>query len=420
MDNQYDLDQLRRSKEDLEQLVAQHFKSNNQQSLLPKKLEDEFWAFNIDRTRVNAIQFFGQGVITYTIFVLLILPSNYFVLRESPHFVLDFIYSILSLIVVGAALFLFWAFSRFRNLRAFFYPAACTIVFFTIVLTSSLMIGVSNVVLQNQAMVLVAFLYMLGFILSGIKPLHMLWIGSFAAIVSLFFLYFLNIPYDLLMIGRTFIGSLLLGFSISVMLNSKEQRIFIKSKISEIDEKILRLQASELLHLSQHDELTNVSNRRTFEEMFTHYYNLACKESTSLSVLFIDIDYFKNYNDFYGHQMGDQVISEIAKTIKSSIRHMDFIARYGGEEFVVLLPETSAQGAYAVATNIYRAIDRLMIVHEKSLVSNHVTISLGITVFNGNPKISQDVLIETADKALYRAKKLGRNQIYYQQLPKIE
>ena len=420
MDNQYDLDQLRRSKEDLEQLVAQHFKSNNQQSLLPKKLEDEFWAFNIDRTRVNAIQFFGQGVIAYTIFVLLILPSNYFVLRESPHFVLDFIYSILSLIVVGAALFLFWAFSRFRNLRTFFYPAACTIVFFTIVLTSLLMIGVSNVVLQNQAMVLVAFLYMLGFILSGIKPLHMLWIGSFAAIVSLFFLYFLNIPYDLLMIGRTFIGSLLLGFSISVMLTSKERKIFIKSKISEIDEKILRLQASELLHLSQHDELTNVSNRRTFEEMFTHYYNLACKESTSLSVLFIDIDYFKNYNDFYGHQMGDQVISAIAKMIKSSIRHMDFIARYGGEEFVVLLPETSAQGAYAVATNIYRAIDRLMIVHEKSLVSNHVTISLGITVFNGNPKISQDVLIETADKALYRAKKLGRNQIYYQQLPKIE
>lgn len=420
MDNQYDLDQLRRSKEDLEQLVAQHFKSNNRQTLLPKKLEDEFWAFNIDRTRVNAIQFFGQGVITYTIFVLLILPSNYFVLRESPHFVLDFIYSILSLIVVGAALFLFWAFSRFRNLRAFFYPAACTIVFFTIVLTSSLMIGVSNVVLQNQAMVLVAFLYMLGFILSGIKPLHMLWIGSFAAIVTLFFLYFLNIPYDLLMIGRTFIGSLLLGFSISVMLNSKEQRIFIKSKISEIDEKILRLQASELLHLSQHDELTNVSNRRTFEEMFTHYYNLACKESTSLSVLFIDIDYFKNYNDFYGHQMGDQVISEVAKTIKSSIRHMDFIARYGGEEFVVLLPETSAQGAYAVATNIYRAIDRLMIVHEKSLVSNHVTISLGITVFNGNPKISQDFLIQTADKALYRAKQLGRNQIYYQPLPIVE
>ncbi|MCH7382442.1 GGDEF domain-containing protein [Acinetobacter dispersus] len=420
MDNGYDLDQLRRSKEDLEQLVAQHSKSKSAHQTLPQKLENEFWKFNVDRTRLNAIQFFGQGVITYTIFVLLILPSNFVVIRATEHFVPDFIYSILSLIVVGIALFLFWAFSRFKKLNYLFYPAACIIVFFTIVLTSTLMMSVSNLVLQNQAMVLIAFLYMLGFILSGIRPLHMLWIGSLAAIAILLLLYVSNNPSDFLMIGRTLIGSLLLGFSISVMLTSKERKIFIKSKISEIDEQILRIQASELLHLSQHDELTNVSNRRTFEEMCTYYYEVACKERKSLSVLFIDIDYFKNYNDFYGHQMGDQVITAIAKTIKSSIRHMDFIARYGGEEFVVLLPETSAQGAYAVATNIYRAIERLMIPHDKSLVSNHVTISLGITVFNGNPKISQDLLIHTADKALYRAKQLGRNQIYYQPLPNIE
>ena len=420
MDNGYDLDQLRRSKEDLEQLVAQHSKSKSAHQTLPQKLENEFWKFNVDRTRLNAIQFFGQGVITYTIFVLLILPSNFVVIRATEHFVPDFIYSILSLIVVGIALFLFWAFSRFKKLNSLFYPAACIIVFFTIVLTSILMMSVSNLVLQNQAMVLIAFLYMLGFILSGIRPLHMLWIGSLAAITILLLLYVCNNPSDFLMIGRTLIGSLLLGFSISVMLTSKERKIFIKSKISEIDEQILRIQASELLHLSQHDELTNVSNRRTFEEMCTYYYEVACKERKSLSVLFIDIDYFKNYNDFYGHQMGDQVITAIAKTIKSSIRHMDFIARYGGEEFVVLLPETSAQGAYAVATNIYRAIERLMIPHDKSLVSNHVTISLGITVFNGNPKISQDLLIHTADKALYRAKQLGRNQIYYQPLPNIE
>ncbi|MBJ8418384.1 GGDEF domain-containing protein [Acinetobacter courvalinii] len=420
MDKQYDLDQLRRSKEDLEQLVAQHVQSKNAHQTLPPNLENEFWNFNIDRTRMNAIQFFGQGVITYTIFVLLILPTNFIVIRNSENFVLDFIYSILSLIVVGAALFLFWAVSRFKQLSSLFYPAVCVIVFLTIVLTSLLMMSVSNVVLQNQAMVLVAFLYMLGFILSGIRPVHMLWIGSFAALSIVVFLYVLNIPCDFLMIGRTLIGSLLLGFSISVMLTSKERKIFIKSKISEIDEQILRLQASELLHLSQHDELTNVSNRRTFEEMCTYYYQQACIEHTALSVLFIDIDYFKNYNDFYGHQMGDQVISEIAKTIKGSIRHMDFVARYGGEEFVVLLPETSAQGAYAVATNIYRAIDRLMIPHQKSMVSHYVTISLGITVFNGNAKISQEMLIHTADKALYRAKQLGRNQIYYQPLPVVE
>lgn len=420
MENQYDLEQLRRSKEELEQLVFQHFKGKKTQKTLPSQLENEFWQFNIDRTRINAIQFFGQGVITYTIFVLLILPSNFLVIRSSPNFIADFVYSILSLLIVGGALFLFWVFARFRRLNQLFYPAVCFIVFSTIVFPSLFMMSITNVVLQNQAMVMIAFLYMLGFILSGIRPTHMLWLGSIAAISILVSLYLLEIPCDFLMLGRTFIGSLLLGFSISVMLTSKERKLFLKTKISEIDERILRLQASELLHLSQHDELTKVSNRRTFEEMFSYYYDLACRETKSMSVLFIDIDYFKNYNDFYGHQMGDQVISAIAKTIKSSIRHMDFIARYGGEEFVVLLPETSAQGAYAVATNIYKAIDRLMIPHEKSLVSNHVTISLGITVFNGNPKISQDVLIHTADKALYRAKQLGRNQIYYQPLPIVE
>ena len=235
MDKQYDLDQLRRSKEDLEQLVAQHVQSKNAHQTLPPNLENEFWNFNIDRTRMNAIQFFGQGVITYTIFVLLILPTNFIVIRNSENFVLDFIYSILSLIVVGAALFLFWAVSRFKQLSSLFYPAVCVIVFLTIVLTSLLMMSVSNVVLQNQAMVLVAFLYMLGFILSGIRPVHMLWIGSFAALSIVVFLYVLNIPCDFLMIGRTLIGSLLLGFSISVMLTSKERKIFIKSKISEIE-----------------------------------------------------------------------------------------------------------------------------------------------------------------------------------------
>ena len=115
MDNGYDLDQLRRSKEDLEQLVAQHSKSKSAHQTLPQKLENEFWKFNVDRTRLNAIQFFGQGVITYTIFVLLILPSNFVVIHATEHFVPDFIYSILSLIVVGIALFLFWAFSRLKK-----------------------------------------------------------------------------------------------------------------------------------------------------------------------------------------------------------------------------------------------------------------------------------------------------------------
>ena len=126
--------------------------------------------------------------------------------------------------------------------------------------------------------------------------------------------------------------------------------------------------------------------------------------------------FFKNYNDFYGHQKGDDVISSIAKSIKNAIRHMDFVARYGGEEFVVLLPETDAHGAYAVASNIYKAIERLEIPHEKSSISDFITISLGITVYYGEAELSKEELLKIADQALYRAKNLGRNQIYYQSL----
>ncbi len=129
------------------------------------------------------------------------------------------------------------------------------------------------------------------------------------------------------------------------------------------------------MHLSQQDALTQISNRRTFDEMFDFFYYRANQEKRPLAVLFIDIDFFKNYNDFYGHQMGDKVISSIAAAIKNSIRHVDFVARYGGEEFVVLLPETPAQGAYSVAANIYKAIERQAIPHAASLVSKYVTIS---------------------------------------------
>ena len=150
--------------------------------------------------------------------------------------------------------------------------------------------------------------------------------------------------------------------------------------------------------------------------MMMVFYQQTRADQTALSILFIDIDYFKKYNDFYGHQKGDEVILAIAKAIKSAIRHMDFVARYGGEEFVVLLPATDAHGAYAVASNIYKAIDRLAISHASSLVSNNVTISLGITVYRGEEQISKEELLSIADQALYRAKQLGRNQIYYQSL----
>lgn len=386
---------------------------------LPHQLEKKFWCLNLERTKQNISKFLTSGILTYLIFILLVLPTDYLVIGK-PYITLDFIYCLLSAMNIALALLLFWIFAKSKKLSEHFYFAACSIVFFSIITSAMLLLSVGNMALKNQSMLLLSFLYMLGFILSGIKPLHMLYVGLSAAILVFIFLNLLNVNCDYIALGRALFGTCILGFSISTMLISRERSLFLNNQLAELNEQILRIEASELLHLSQQDALTNISNRRTFDEMFDFFYYRAKQEKRPLAVLFIDIDFFKNYNDFYGHQMGDKVISSIAAAIKNSIRHVDFVARYGGEEFVVLLPKTPAQGAYAVAANIYKAIERQAIPHAASLVSKHVTISLGFTVYTEGFKVNQEKLIHAADQALYRAKQLGRNQIYYQPLEVAE
>ncbi|MCU4415131.1 GGDEF domain-containing protein [Acinetobacter sp. WU_MDCI_Axc73] len=413
MDYKYNLDELHKRKEEVEQLS--HVREKQTNRALPALLEKQFWNMHIERTRLNTIQFFWSGLVTYIIFMLLTVPGDYLVI-EKQYFISDFVRCLLSVTNGAVCLLVYVAFAKLSSLRSYFYQAAYMIVLWAIVVTSILMMTVQSEALKNQAMLLISFIYMLGFILSGLKPIHMLMVGMLSALITLIWLTVFNIHFHLVILTRTLIGSCLLGFAISSMLVSKEKMLFLNAKLSEINENIQRIHASEFLHLSQHDGLTQLSNRRTFDEMLDVFYLQARRDNSSLGILFIDIDFFKNYNDFYGHQMGDYVIASLAKAIKNAIRHMDFVARYGGEEFVVLLPETDAQGAYAVASNIYRSIERLEIQHEKSQVSKQITISLGITVYRGEAHIDQQALLSYADQALYRAKKLGRNQIYYHSL----
>lgn len=418
MANRGNVHELLKAKEEIEYLVTLHTHRYANMPL-PHQLEKKFWCLNLERTKQNISKFLASGVLTYLIFILLVLPTDYLVIGK-PYITLDFIHCLLSAMNIALALLLFWIFAKSKKLSEHFYFAACSIVFFSIITSAMLLLSVGNMALKNQSMLLLSFLYMLGFILSGIKPLHMLYVGLSAAILVFIFLNLLNVNCDYIALGRALFGTCILGFSISTMLISRERSLFLNNQLAELNEQILRIEASELLHLSQQDALTNISNRRTFDEMFDFFYYRAKQEKRPLAVLFIDIDFFKNYNDFYGHQMGDKVISSIAAAIKNSIRHVDFVARYGGEEFVVLLPKTPAQGAYAVAANIYKAIERQAIPHAASLVSKHVTISLGFTVYTEGFKVNQEKLIHAADQALYRAKQLGRNQIYYQPLEVAE
>ena len=163
-----------------------------------------------------------------------------------------------------------------------------------------------------------------------------------------------------------------------------------------------------LQELSERDELTGIANRRKLESIIESEIATAKRTDKPLALIMIDVDYFKAFNDVYGHIEGGTALRTLAQTIKNSLsRQTDFVARYGGEEFSVVLPATDKKGANVVAEKIRQNIETLAIPHHHSNSSDIVTISLGIEMFN--QQLDKITFIANADKALYAAKLNGRN-----------
>lgn len=160
------------------------------------------------------------------------------------------------------------------------------------------------------------------------------------------------------------------------------------------------------------DELTGVPNRRSFSERIAVELNRSRRDQEPLSLIIIDIDYFKSYNDHYGHEQGDQCLAKVAREVWSTLKRPgDFCARYGGEEFVVLLPAASSTGAMHFAEEIRKNIEKLEIPHQTSECAGVVTVSIGVAVLEDYESPSRDTLLYKADTALYQAKQQGRNRV---------
>jgi diguanylate cyclase (GGDEF)-like protein len=179
----------------------------------------------------------------------------------------------------------------------------------------------------------------------------------------------------------------------------------------------LQVLNEELLQLSATDGLTQVANRRYFDERLISEFSRSSREGTSLSLIMIDVDFFKAYNDALGHVAGDECLSRIAISIRDSLkRPTDLVARYGGEEFVVLLPVTPLEGASKLAEEIRQNIEALKISHPSSPIGAYVTVSLGVAGASHVGKTSKrELLLQKADQALYKAKLGGRNTVRFEQ-----
>lgn len=193
----------------------------------------------------------------------------------------------------------------------------------------------------------------------------------------------------------------------------KQSNEMLEDTVAERTQELRKVN-NELLKLSHTDNLTQLANRRSFEELLIyHWKKLQSGEISRIAFMMCDLDFFKQYNDTYGHQAGDNCLYDVAQIIFKSIRATDLAARYGGEEFVVVMPEADLESAKRAAQNIKQLLAEKRIVHEASAVSEFVTMSIGISVADYDDisdNTSKDDLIARADKALYKAKQQGKNR----------
>lgn len=182
-----------------------------------------------------------------------------------------------------------------------------------------------------------------------------------------------------------------------------------------LSDRLARLQKTnqELYQLVNIDDLTQLANRRYFDREFQQKWQESAIAKTPLAAIMCDIDFFKNYNDTYGHQAGDECLQKVAQAIRHAIgRSTDFAARYGGEEFIIILPGTDAFSAFYLAEKIRETVKMLAIVHQKSALADRiVTISLGVACTVPDLETEAKQLVQAADRALYQSKKEGRDRV---------
>ncbi|MGH8492668.1 MAG: diguanylate cyclase domain-containing protein [Moraxellaceae bacterium] len=233
-----------------------------------------------------------------------------------------------------------------------------------------------------------------------------------AAVLSWAVIWFFDLWLDWGLFAQYVILANVVGMLICYLLEQRDRRMFLQARLLELEKGKLDSLSRELSRISREDVLTGLANRRHFNEVFQLEWDRARREQQMISLIFVDIDHFKPFNDNHGHLEGDRVLSQVGQALRDTLRRPgDLAARYGGEEFVLLLPGTPAAGALEVAAQVREAVEGLGIPHLASNVAPHVTASVGVATISPELGLRSAQLIARADEAVYAAKAAGRNCI---------
>ena len=215
-----------------------------------------------------------------------------------------------------------------------------------------------------------------------------------------------------IMLQQTLGAGGLVGIVLAWLAEHRSRQVFLQQKLLELEKGRSDALAERMKQMSRHDGLTGLANRRYFDEVLAREWQRCRRDGTSLSLLFIDVDFFKPYNDQYGHQAGDQVLRRVGEVLAEYARRPgDLAARYGGEEFVLLYPQTGPEAAAHLAEQLRQAVTELQLAHGHSECAREITVSIGTSSVLPESGRHPDELVEAADHAVYLAKRNGRNRV---------
>ena len=377
----------------------------------PPNLEQLFWQAIAERslnmiravTSIGLVVYLSVGILTFL---------TVYLLTDEKHRLHDILIWLLTYLNGAFCLVTLPVVAGIPSLIKYFQRVLISIVFLSVFFTSFLTVQYEEARLIQQGSYIVVFVYMLAYFLTGIRPRILLFTCLIAGLLPLPLLWLMSVKFDPLVYFYAVIVSNVVGFLVSYIVTGKERVSFLQARLLELDKIHSDAMSNELVRLSNEDALTGLYNRRYLNETITIEWERAERSEEPLSVVFVDIDYFKLYNDTYGHLQGDKALMRVASVLRKHMRRSsDIAARYGGEEFVLLLPNTPSAGAQVVANNIMRAVDGLKIEHKSSNVAEHLTLSIGVATWAQEENMTVNKLIAQADAAVYQAKAEGRHAI---------
>ncbi|MFX7111912.1 GGDEF domain-containing protein [Acinetobacter baumannii] len=312
---------------------------------------------------------------------------------------------------VGIIVLIAWILSFIKKLNQWFdyYVGigSSAAVAITFILINVLENGQDNVLFHAAMMYAIVIIY--GAV--GMRFYTAIIAGWVGGLIGILVSTYLNGDIDWTFLNRTYTFSSFLGMTLAYATDRQHRENYLQNCMIELNRIELMQQAQQLSLLSQQDALTGLANRRYLDETLDNEWRRALRHETPLTIMMVDIDFFKPYNDSLGHLKGDQCLKDIATAISSiAARSGDLVARYGGEEFLLLFPMTNAQQAKIQAERLMNAIKKIAIVHSCSSVSPYVTISVGVATTIPRLNDSISAFVSRADHALYQAKTNGRNQ----------